>query len=171
MDPRSMSRPTVLAPPKPGNLAITPTPETCRRWTVRSNALPGDVRERPHLHVGLHRGFASDDGVGTKDRSRPDSGPGTYDRAGGDPTPSPHLRVPVHNGPGSQETVAPHCCIGMHDHARRDNATAPDRGYARNICQRMDGREELPSKGPQGVGYPQPGGVVRDRYYNVHRLD
>src|SRR5687767_8607113 len=108
MDPRSMSRPTVLAPPNPGNLATTPTSGRARKWTVRSSTLPGDVPERPHLRVGPHRGLASDTGVGTEDRSRPNSGPGTYDRSRGDPTPSPHLSVPIHNGLGSQITVAPH---------------------------------------------------------------
>src|SRR5215212_1546489 len=178
-----MSRPTVLDPPKPGNLAITPTPETARRsvlrtaegkpcgWTVRSSALPGDVPERGYLRVGPHRGFASDAGVGTEDSSCPDSGPRTYDRARGDPAPCPHLRVPIHHGPRSQKTVAPHGRIGMHGHTRRDDATTLDRGDARDVCERMYGREELSSKAPQGVGNPQPGGVVRDRHYNVYRLD
>src|SRR5829696_1737143 len=171
MDPRSMSRPTVFAPPKPGNLAIKPTPYTARRsvlrtaegkpcgWVVRSNALPGDMLERGHHRVGPHGGFASDAGVGTYDRSR------------GDPAPSPHLRVPIHHGPGSQKTVAPHGRIGMHGHTRRHDATALDRGNARDVRERMYGREELSSKTPQGVGNPQPGGVVRDRHYNVYRLD
>src|SRR5215203_1130903 len=178
-----MSRPTVLDPPKPGNLAITPTPETAQRsvlrtaegkpcgWTVRSSAVPGDVPERGYLRVGPHRGFASDAGVGTEDSPCPDSGPRTYDRARGDPAPCPHLRVPIHHGPRSQKTVAPHGRIGMHGHTRRDDATTPDRGDARDVCERMYGREELSSKAPQGVGNPQPGGVVRDRHYNVYRLD
>src|SRR5829696_3277680 len=59
----------------------------------------------------------------------------------------------------------------MHGHARRDDATTLDRGDARDVCERMYGREELSSKAPQGVGNPQPGGVVRDRHYNVYRLD
>src|SRR5215207_4032309 len=59
----------------------------------------------------------------------------------------------------------------MNGHTRRDDATALDRGDARDVRERMDGREELSSKAPQGVGNPQPGGVVRDRHYNVHRLD
>src|SRR5215203_1560736 len=132
-----MSRPTVLDPPKPGNLAITPTPETAQRsvlrtaegkpcgWTVRSSAVPGDVPERGYLRVGPHRGFASDAGVGTEDSPCPDSGPRTYDRARGDPAPCPHLRVPIHHGPRSQKTVAPHGRIGLHGHTRRDDATTP----------------------------------------------
>src|SRR5215207_6045337 len=183
MDPRSMSRPTVFAPPKPGNLAITPTLETARRsvlrtaegkpcrWAARSHALSGHVPERGHLRVGPHRCFACDAGVGTEDCSCPDSGPGTYDRASGDPTPSPHLRVPIHHGPRSQKTVTPHGRIGMHGHARRDDATALDRGDARDVRERMYGREELSSKTPQGVGDPQPGSVIRDRHYNMYRLD
>src|SRR5215208_3826902 len=183
MDPRSVARPTVLAPPIPFNFDATATPETARRSglrsadgkpcgrTLRSSALPGDVPERGYLSVGPHRGFASDTGVGTEDRSCPDSGPGTYHRASGDPTPSPYLRVPVHHGPRTQETVASHSRVGMHGHTRRDDATALDSGDARDVRERMDGREELSSKGPQGVGNPQPGGVVRDRHYNVYRLD
>src|SRR5215211_4169516 len=171
MDPRSKSRPTVFAPPNPGNLPITPIPETRCGWTLRSSALPRDVPERGHLRIGPHGGFASDAGVGTEDRSCPDSGPGTYDRSSGDPAPSPHLRVPIHHGPRSQKTVAPHGRIGMHGHSRRHDATALDRGDARDVRERMYGREELSSKTPQGVGNPQPGGVVRDRHYNVYRLD
>src|SRR5918994_4218835 len=183
MDPRSMSRPTVFAPPKPGNLAITSTSRTARRsvlrraegkpcgWAVRSNALPGDVLEGGHHRVGPHGGFASDAGVGTEDRSCPDSGPGTYDRSRGDPAPSPHLRVPIHHGPRSQKTVAPHGRIGMHGHTCRHDATALDRGGARDVRERMYGREELSSKTPQGVGNPQPGGGLRNRHHHMYRLD
>src|SRR5215212_8945463 len=133
--------------------------------------LPGDALERAYLHVGSYIGLASDTGVGTEDRSCPDSGPGTYDCARRDPAPSPHLRVPIHHGPRTQETVAPHSRIWMYGNARSDDATALDRGDVRDVRERMHSREELSSKTPQGVGNPQPGGVVRDRHYNVHRLD
>src|SRR5829696_5136821 len=59
----------------------------------------------------------------------------------------------------------------MHGNARRDDATALDRGDVRDVRERMYSREELSSKAPQGVGNPQPGGVVRDRHYNMNRLD
>src|SRR5215217_6830984 len=156
-----MSRPTVRDRPKPGKLAITPTlwkTEEARRselrtverapsgWLVRSSTLPGDVPERAYLGVGLHGGLASDAGVGTEDRSCSHSGPRTYYCARGDPTPSPHLRVPIHHGPGSQKTVAPHSRIWMHGHASGDDATALDRGDAGDVCERMYGREELSPK-------------------------
>src|ERR687890_741627 len=143
MAPRSMSRPTVLAPPNPGNLATTPTPETARRsvlrsaegkLTVRSNTLPGDVPERGHLHVGPHRSLASDTGVGTENHSCPDSGPRTYDRARGDPAPRPLKELATRNL-AVLSVIATTTCTGSTESMLFSISTSPSTGYPLTLSE------------------------------------
>jgi hypothetical protein len=129
------------------------------------------VLERAHFHVGFYGGLAPDAGVGTKDYSGPHSCPGAHHCARGDPGPSPHLRVPVDHGTGSQKTVAPHGGIRVHGHVGGNHATSFDRRDAGEVSEGMYGREELPPQPSQGIGNPEPGRIVRYGHYHVYGLD
>src|SRR5215212_4977101 len=158
-----MSTPMVPARPMPRKRPIVPKPQpdckgqrtvretaerTLGRWPARSRSLPGDILERAYLYVGLDGGLALDAGVRSKDNPRPEVGACPHDRTRGDPAPSPHFRIPVYDGPRSQITMAPNRGIRVDDRPCPDDATAPHRGDAREVGERMHGRKKLSPKAP-----------------------